>query len=61
VLALGAGGALAQFVFETPLVVPPLALPLVLVIVCSLTIGIGLLNSRGIYSRPPLEVLRAET
>jgi putative ABC transport system permease protein len=61
VLALGASGALAQFVFETPLVVPPLALPLVLVIVCSLTIGIGLLNSRGIYSRPPLEVLRAET
>lgn len=61
VLALAGSWALARFLFETPLVVPPVALPLVLVIVCSLTIGIGLLNSRGIYSRPPLEVLRAET
>ena len=60
VLAYGASWGLARFVFETPLVVAPLALGGALIVVTGLTLAIGLLNSRGIYARPPLEVLRAE-
>jgi putative ABC transport system permease protein len=60
VLAYAASGALAVFVFETSLVLAPLPLVLSFVVVTALTVGIGLLNSRGIYARPPLEVLRAE-
>ena len=61
VLALGAAWALSYFVFEGPFVVAPLALAGAFVVVTSLTIAVGLLNSRGIYNRPPLEVLRDET
>lgn len=60
VLALGGGWALARFVFETPLVVEPLPLLAAVAAVTGLTMLIGLVNSRGIYDRPPLEVLRAE-
>lgn len=59
-LAFIAGWALARFVFETPFVPDYLAAVLAFVAVVSLTVAIGLLNSRGIYDRPPLEVLRAE-
>jgi putative ABC transport system permease protein len=61
VLALGAAWALSYFVFEGPIVMAPLALAGAFVVVTGLTILVGLLNSRGIYSRPPLEVLRDET
>ncbi len=59
-LALASSAALAIFVFDTPFV-PSLG-PIVLVglFITGLTLVIGLLNSRGIYARPPLEVLRAE-
>ncbi len=60
VLALGASWALSHFVFEGPFVAAPLALLVALAIVTGLTILVGLLTSRGIYNRPPLEVLRAE-
>jgi putative ABC transport system permease protein len=60
VLALAAGWALAYFVFEAPFIASPLALLVALVVVVSLTILIGLFNSRGIYDLPPLEVLRLE-
>lgn len=60
VLAYSASWSLARFVFETPLVTAPFILLLALVVVTGLTLLIGLLNSRGIYARPPLEVLRAE-
>ncbi len=60
VLAYAASWSLAEFVFQTPLVTAPIIFLLALVIVTGLTIIIGLLNSRGIYARPPLEVLRAE-
>ena len=60
VLALLGSWALSYFVFEGPFVVAPWALLAALVTVTGLTIGIGLFNSRGIYNRPPLEVLRAE-
>ena len=60
VLAYAGSWALAVFVFEATFVAAPLPLLAALVTVTGLTIGIGLLNSRGIYARPPLEVLRAE-
>ena len=59
-LSLIAAWALSTFVFDGPLVAAPLPLASTFVLVTALTVGIGLLNSRGIYDRPPLEVLRAE-
>lgn len=59
-LALGGSWALAYFSFESEFV--PNVLPIigVYVAITGLTITIGLFNSRGILSRPPLEVLRSE-
>ncbi len=59
-LALAAAWSLSYFVFEGPFVVAPWALATTFVVVTALTIAIGLFNSRGLYDRPPLEVLRAE-
>lgn len=52
--------ALAYFAFDSIFV--PTFLPFILVLftVASLTVLIGMLNSRGILDRPPLEVLRLE-
>jgi putative ABC transport system permease protein len=59
-LSLISSWLLALFVFEVPFepVLTPLAA--VLVIVTVLTIIIGMLNSRGVLNRPPLEILRTE-
>ncbi|GAB5523969.1 MAG: ABC transporter permease [Roseivirga sp.] len=59
-LALGGSWALAYFSFQSEFV--PNILPIlgVYVAITGLTIIIGLFNSRGILSRPPLEVLRSE-
>jgi len=59
-LALIAAWSLSYFVFEGPFVVAPGSLAVAFVVVVALTIGVGLLNSRGLYDRPPLDVLRAE-
>jgi putative ABC transport system permease protein len=59
-LALAAAWGLSYFVFEGPFVVAPGALATVFGVVTALTIGIGLFNSRGLYDRPPLDVLRTE-
>jgi putative ABC transport system permease protein len=59
-LALAAAWSLSYFVFEGPFVVAPWALLLAFAVVIALTIGIGLFNSRGLYDKPPLDVLRAE-
>jgi putative ABC transport system permease protein len=59
-LALGGGAAVATWVFNAPPSLPwP---PLVWTVggVVALTVGTGLLTQRGVASRPPLEVLRAE-
>ena len=59
-LAVAASWALAYFVFEA---VHLPAVPLILVgplVVTGITILIGMLNSRGICDRPPLEVLRSD-
>ena len=62
VLSVGASWALAAFVFDGPFVPSLLPLAGAFAVVTGLTVGIGLLNSRGIYDRPPLDVLRtAET
>ncbi len=60
VLALAAAWSLSYFVFEGPFVLAPWSLLGAFVVVTLLTIGIGLFNSRGLYDRPPLDVLRAE-
>jgi len=60
ILALAASWGLAYFIFDA--VYRPGGVPIfiALLLVTGLTILIGLLNSRGICDRPPLEVLRAE-
>lgn len=59
-LSLAAAWGVSRFVFNTELVVKPVPLLLVMVIVIGLTLVIGHLNSRGIYDREALEVLRNE-
>ncbi|WP_022834911.1 ABC transporter permease [Salisaeta longa] len=61
VLSLVAAWSLSLFVFEGPFVWAPAALAGALLAVVALTVGVGLTTSRGLYNRPPLEVLRAET
>ncbi len=58
VLSTAASWALSTFVFEGPFVPSFGALLAAFVVVTGLTVGIGLLNSRGVYDRPPLDVLR---
>ena len=58
-LALASTWALALFVFDisfSPALAPLVA---ILVMVVGLTMAVGLLCSRGLHDRPPLEVLRA--
>jgi putative ABC transport system permease protein len=59
-LALASSAGLAVFVFDTPFAPALGPIALVGLLITGLTLVIGLLNSRGIYARPPLEVLRAE-
>lgn len=59
-LAVAGSWALAYFVFETSFRPSVLPMLVALVVVTGLTILIGMFNSRGIYDRPALEVLRAE-
>lgn len=59
-LSLGISWMLARFIFETEFNIQWLPLLLVFVAVCLLTVLIGLLNSRAVVKRPPLEILREE-
>lgn len=59
-LSFGISWLLAEFEFEipfTPRLLPPL---LVFVSITALTVIIGMLNSREVIAKPPLEVLRRE-
>jgi putative ABC transport system permease protein len=60
ILAVGSSWALARFVFK--LSYTPSLWPLLVTAgsVSLLTVAIGLITSRGVASRPPLEILRAE-
>ncbi len=60
ILSYAGSWALAFFVFDSVFVPTVLPFLIVLSVVVGLTILIGMLNSRGILDRPPLEVLRVE-
>lgn len=60
VISIAASWALAHFVFETQFIFRPLPVIILFFIVPALTVFIGILNSRGILNKPPLEVLRSE-
>lgn len=59
-LSVGGAWALAQFAFHIPFEVDWWPLLLTFGMVSSLTVIIGLLNSREVVQKPPLEVLRQE-
>ena len=59
-LSLGASWLVAKFIFETEFVLKWIPLLIVFVSVCFLTVFIGLINSRSVVTRPPLEILREE-
>ncbi len=60
VLSLIASWGLARFVFETTFSPEVLPVLILFLLITSLTVLIGLFNSRGVLNRPPLEVLRSE-
>jgi putative ABC transport system permease protein len=59
-LAVLASWALATFLFEAVFVPPWLPLVVAFLLVILLTVVTGMLGSRGVTTRPPLEVLRSE-
>ncbi len=60
VLAYGGSWAVARHVFETPFRFVPLAALLAILVVVLIAVAVGLFNSRGIYRRSPLAVLRSD-
>jgi putative ABC transport system permease protein len=60
ILSLAGSWALARFSFETSFTPQVLPIIVIFISVCLITIIIGLVNSRGILNKPPLEVLRQE-
>jgi putative ABC transport system permease protein len=59
-LSLVGSWLLAKFVFDTQFTLEWLPLLIVFFMVCMLTVFIGLINSRSVVRRPPLEILREE-
>ena len=59
-MSLGISFLVAKFMFKTEFVLEWLPLLIVFVSVCFLTVFIGLINSRAVVTRPPLEILREE-
>jgi putative ABC transport system permease protein len=59
-LASVAGWAVSRFVFEGSFRLPALPLSALMLFVVTLTVIVGLANSRDVVRRPPLEVLRQE-
>ncbi|MDA0682972.1 MAG: ABC transporter permease [Bacteroidetes bacterium] len=60
-LSVIAGWCIARFVFATELILAPGAILTIMGVVIGLTLIIGHFNSRGVYDRSALEVLRSET
>jgi len=60
VLAVAASWGLAHFTFEARFAPAVWPTALVLLVVMALTVLLGMLNSRGLITHPPLEVLRSE-
>ena len=59
-MSLGISFLFARFMIQTEFAVQWLPLLMVFVSVCMLTVFIGLINSRAVVNRPPLEILREE-
>jgi len=59
-MSLGVSWLVAKFIFQTEFILKWLPLLGVFVSVCFLTVFIGLINSRAVVTRPPLEILREE-
>ena len=59
-LAIFSSWALAWFVFDTTFIPNILTVIAMIAVVVALTLGIGHLNSRDIYRKSPLEVLRSD-
>lgn len=60
VLSLGASYLIGYFYFEIDFVPDFIIIGIEIMILTALVLIIGLLNTRGIHNKPPLEVLRAE-
>jgi putative ABC transport system permease protein len=60
ILALGSSWALATYTFDTTFKPELLPVLVLFLLVSALTVIIGLINSRGILSKSPLEVLRQD-
>jgi putative ABC transport system permease protein len=60
-IAIAGSWLLAKFSFEIPFQVNYVPAVILFALTAALTIIIGLLNSRGVLNRPPLEVLRSDT
>ena len=60
ILSVGGAWAITFFVFDITFALPTSAIAVIFALVTFLTIFVGMLNSRGIADRPPLEILRAE-
>jgi putative ABC transport system permease protein len=60
ILSLAGSWLLARYSFETSFTPQWLYLFFVFLSICALTVVIGLLNSRSVVNRPPLEILREE-
>jgi putative ABC transport system permease protein len=59
-LALAGSWALAKYTFETHFTPQLSPILMVFFTICLLTVIIGLVNSRSVVTRPPLEILREE-
>ena len=59
-LSIAATWGLAWYRFDTPYVIAPLPLLVTLAVILAITFAVGLLASRGLHDRPPLQVIRAE-
>jgi putative ABC transport system permease protein len=59
-LATASGWALTRFVFDGRFTLPVVPFALLGVSVVTLTVAVGVANSRDVLRRPPLEVLRSE-
>lgn len=60
ILSVAGAWLLSRFVFEVELGLPVVPVALTALAVATLTVAVGMLHSRGIVRRPPLEVLRVE-
>jgi putative ABC transport system permease protein len=61
VIAIGSSWLLAKYNFDMPYNVNLLPVGIIFIVITLLTVIIGLLNSRGILNKPPLEILRSNT